>query len=308
MALMVVACGKKHDDNAVNPDAPVPPKSVINDDNNVDVNVAKLYGNMQFIMANQEEDEKNFTVMDILMGDVGGHFRLDKSEKKYWVKAIDDETLDDLYDGASFAFGKVDGHIVTICYDKDLMPMWTMVGFQSEEEYNEYRRECFLHALVGKYKYNSRDIVGNPVTISADGNVQGLFGCARGSFQFTFINTYVTDICKAELEDLGVQYFGFAVKDYGLDLLETEVDEETGERVVIDEVHQTLEVEDEQDLSWIHKHILTSDYYNYVSSSTRKRMIEMLKAVESPSQTEQWNLFILENFKDPEAQEIPDEE
>ena len=81
MALMVVACGKKHDDNAVNPNAPVPPKSVINDENKVEMDAAKLYGNMQFIMANQEEDQKNYTVMDVFMGDVGGHFRLDKSEK-----------------------------------------------------------------------------------------------------------------------------------------------------------------------------------------------------------------------------------
>lgn len=308
MALIVVSCGKKHDDNAVNPNAPVPPQSVINDEDKVEMDAAKFYGNVQFIMANQEEDQKNYTVMDVLMGDVGGHFRLDKSEKKYWVKAVDDEILDDLYDEASFAFGKVDGHIVTICYGKDLMPLWTMVGFQTEDEYNQYRRDCFLHALVGKYKVNTKDIVGFPVTITSDGKVKGLFGSANGSFQFTFINTYVTDICKAELEDLGSRYFGFAVKDYGIDLLDTEVDEETGERMVIDEVLETLEMDTDPDLSWIHKHILTSDYYNYVSPSTRKRMIEMLKAVKSPSQTDQWNLFILENFKDVEAQESTEEE
>lgn len=300
MALMVVACGKKHDDNAVNPNAPVPPKSIINDENNVAMDAAKLYGNVQFIMANQEEDQKNYTVMDVLMGDVGGHFRLDKSEKKYWVKTIGDEILDDLYDEASFVFGKVDGHIVTICYGKDLMPLWTMVGFQSEDEFNDYRRECFLHALVGKYK----DSEGKTVTVSADGNVKGLLGKENDQFQFSYINTYVTDMCKLE----SGKFFGFAVKDYGLELMETEVDEETGERMVIDEVIETLEMNDDQDLSWIHKHILTSDYYDYISPSTRKKMIEMLKAVKSPSQTDQWNLFILENFKDVEAEESTDEE
>lgn len=301
MALMVVACGKKHDDNAVNPNAPVPPKSVINDENKVEMDAAKLYGNMQFIMANQEEDQKNYTVMDVFMGDVGGHFRLDKSEKKYWVKAISDEILDDLYEGASFAFGKVDGHIVTICYGKDLMPMWTMVGFQNDDEYNQYRRQCFNHALVGTYK----DSEGKSVTISADGNVKGLFGKESDNFQFSYINTYITDMCKLE----SGKYFGFAVKDYGVDLKDTEMDEEeSGERMVIDEVLETLEIDADQDISWIHKHILTSDYYNYISPSTRKRMIEVLKAEKSPSQTDQWNLFILENFKDPEAQEISEEE
>lgn len=300
MVLMIVACGKKHDDSAVNPNAPVPPKSVINDDNNVEMTAAKLYGNIQFYMANQEEEQENYSVLDIISGDTQGHFKLDKSEKKYWVKAIGDESLSDLYEGASFVFGKVDGKTVAICYDKQLMPMWTMVGFQSEEEYNQYRKSCYANALAGKYKDSNE----NDVTITADGKVTGLFGKESDGFSFSYVNSFLSNVCRLESD----KYFGFTFKTYGVDLLETVVDEEmTGARVATDEVIETLEMEDGQDLSWIHKHVLTSDYYNYISPSTRKAMIELLKAVKSPSQTNQWNLFILENFKDPEEQEIPEE-
>lgn len=300
MALMVLACGKKHDDNAVNPNAPVPPKSVVNDENKIEMTAAKIYGNAQFYMANQEEEQENYSVLDILSGDTQGHFRLDKSEKKYWVKAISDENLSELYEGASFVFGKVDGKIVTICYDKDLMPMWTMVGFQSEQEYNQYRKNCYLYALAGKYKDSNE----NDVTITADGKVSGLFGKDNESFSFSYVNSFLSNVCRLE----SGKDFGFEFKSYGVDLLETVVDEEmTGATVATDEVVETLELEGDQDLSWIHKHVLASDYYNYISSSTRKSMIELLKAVKSPSQTDQWNLFILENFKDPEAQETPEE-
>ncbi len=300
MALMIVACGKKHDDKAVNPNAPVPPKSIISEDKMIGKETAKLYGNIQFVMDNQEEDADNLSVFEIFSGDVVGHFKLDKSGKKYWVKAIDDEAVDDLYADASFVFGLVDGHAVTICYDKELMPLWTMVGFQSENEYNQYRKDCYNYALTGKYK-NSE---GAEVTITADGKVKGLYGESEDSFELSSINTYITDICRLE----SGHYFSFSVKNYGLDLLDTEMDEEIGVRMTNGEVLETLESVENQNISWIHKHILTSDYYNYISTATRKRMIEELKARKSPSQTDEWNLFVLENFKDAEAEDIQDEE
>jgi hypothetical protein len=67
-------------------------------------------------------------------------------------------------------------------------------------------------------------------------------------------------------------------------------------------VAENLEFDSEQDISWIHKHLLTSDYVMYISSAARKKMLDELTAVKSPTQTESWNLFILQAFK-PESTE-----
>jgi hypothetical protein len=292
MVMTIVACGGKGNETPANPKAPVPPKEIISDKTNVEVGAAQFYGNIMSMLGNFEDDKELFDLEDVPLGGAE-RFILDKSGKQYMIKAFEDETLSEMYDDAFIEFGKVDDHIVAVCYAKDRMPLWTMVGFNSEDEYNDYRKACFTNLLKGKYK----DSEGRPVTIDGS-KITGLFGQGESGYEFSYINNYSSEIIRVD-----GKYYGIAVAEFGVTLLETVVDEEgSGERMTSDEVAENLEFDSEQDISWIHKHLLTSDYVMYISSAARKKMLDELTAVKSPTQTESWNLFILQAFK-PESTE-----